>query len=71
MHGAGDDAALLQLLKAGANKDEADEEGRTALHFRRRVRYRWSFAIMALYQHASPAGWNVISARTDAEDDGG
>jgi len=30
---AGDDAALLQLLKAGADKDEADEEGRTALHF--------------------------------------
>ena len=29
----GDDAALLQLLKAGADKDEADEEGRTALHF--------------------------------------
>ena len=33
VHRAGDDAALLQLLKAGANKDEADEEGRTALHF--------------------------------------
>ena len=33
VHCAGDDAALLQLLKAGANKDEADEEGRTALHF--------------------------------------
>ena len=30
---AGDAAALTQLLEAGADKDEQDEEGRTALHF--------------------------------------
>lgn len=33
MCGAGDAAALKQLLEAGADKDEQDEEGRTALHF--------------------------------------
>jgi ankyrin repeat protein len=33
MHGPGDAAALNQLLEAGADKDEQDEEGRTALHF--------------------------------------
>lgn len=31
--GAGDEAGLEELLKAGANKDEKDDEGRTALHF--------------------------------------
>ena len=31
--GAGDAAALKQLLEEGADKDEQDEEGRTALHF--------------------------------------
>lgn len=31
--GAGDAAALKQLLEDGADKDEQDEEGRTALHF--------------------------------------
>ncbi len=30
---AGDAAALKQLLEDGADKDEQDEEGRTALHF--------------------------------------
>ncbi len=30
---AGDAGALTQLLEAGADKDEQDEEGRTALHF--------------------------------------
>lgn len=30
---SGDEAALEELLNAGANKDEKDEEGRTALHF--------------------------------------
>ena len=30
---AGDEAALEELLKGGADKDEKDEEGRTALHF--------------------------------------
>ena len=31
--GAGDATALKQLLEDGADKDEQDEEGRTALHF--------------------------------------
>lgn len=30
---AGDVGLLKQLLEAGADVDEADEEGRTALHF--------------------------------------
>lgn len=30
---SGDVEAIKQLLEAGANTDEADEEGRTALHF--------------------------------------
>ncbi len=30
---AGDADALKELLAAGADKDEADHEGRTALHF--------------------------------------
>ena len=30
---AGEQEALKELLKGGANKDEQDEEGRTALHF--------------------------------------